>query len=163
MKEKYKLNQKRKRLEPTETLCKFCNKGHSEEMNKNYFAPLYNVKDRTSLIVYSSVKFNKIHIGIPRCNECVLIHSNSFMKAIFISVLLIAMFILILYLLSSEIVLVIFFSILIFSATIVLGPKLISNILIRNKGILTEKEGAKKDPLVKQMINDGWSLTQPSA
>lgn len=70
MKDTHVLNERLKRLEPITTKCQFCNNNHSTAMNDNYFVPVFKVQDRTNVIVYSSVKFSKLLIGIPRCNGC---------------------------------------------------------------------------------------------
>lgn len=159
MEDKYIFNEQRKRIEPKETLCQFCNQKHSEKMDRNYFVPLFKVKDKTELIIYSSVKFNKILIGIPRCNQCFVIHKQKSANAWGISII-------------SAVVLIIlgfvflgifgwFVLIAIFISAIIL-PMFLKDFLIQKTGILTEQDGAKKDFLVRDMVISGWSLTAPS-
>ena len=157
----HKFNQQLGRLEPTATLCQYCKKAHSETMSDNYFCPVFKEQDRTNIVVYRSVKFNKLHIGIPRCKDCAAIHESSSLNAWLISLALIALAAFLFY--SIWGIYVIFF--LVFGGAIGLvgGPILFTNLLVHNKNILTKKEGAKQDRLVQEMVNSGWSLTQPSA
>ncbi len=160
MQKEYIFNEQLKRIEPKDTLCQFCNQRHSEKMDRNYFVPLFKVSDRTELIVYSSVKFNKMLIGIPRCNQCFVIHKEESVKAWGISLI-------------SAIVLIIlgfvifdigglFISFFLSIILVIIAPILLTDFLINRKGILTEQDGAKKDPLLRDMIISGWSLIQPS-
>jgi hypothetical protein len=159
MNDRYTLNDKLKRIEPNETLCQFCNKRHSDKMDRNYFAPLFSIQDRTELIVYSSVKFKKIMIGIPRCNQCYVTHKESSFNAWGSS--LVAGFVLIV--LGFAILgLYGFFSMIACFVLAFVAPIFLVDFLVRRKGILTEKEGTMKDPLVRDMVIAGWSLNQPT-
>src|ERR1043165_4868354 len=73
----YTLNKEKKRLEPTDTKCQYCEMEHSTNMEENYFIPLFKENDRTNIIVYRSVKYSKIPVGIPRCRTCLDIHQQS--------------------------------------------------------------------------------------
>src|SRR5688500_4438081 len=73
----YNFNEEHKRLEPSETLCQYCETEHSTDMEDNYFIPLFREKDRTNVIVYRSVKFSKIPVGIPRCKTCKAVHAKA--------------------------------------------------------------------------------------
>ncbi|WP_018343682.1 hypothetical protein [Cytophaga aurantiaca] len=152
-------NEKLKRFEPIETSCQFCNKRSSDKMDRNYFVPVFREEDRTDIIVYSSVKFKKVLIGIPRCTQCFVIHQKSVYNSWIISVLtgivcsVLGFVFLGLY--------GVFVLIPAFVLSIV-APMLIDSVLIRKKGILTPKDGAMKDPLVQDLVISGWSLNQPS-
>lgn len=63
----------KKRQEPTETRCQYCEVEHSTNMGYNHFIPLYKENDSTNIIVYHSVKYNKLPVGIPGCKSCLLI------------------------------------------------------------------------------------------
>jgi hypothetical protein len=157
--DKYVLNKELKRIEPKDTLCQFCGQRHSTEMNRNYFAPLFKVKNRFTLIVYNSVRFDKILIGIPRCNQCYVIHQGNSYKGWIIS------------LVSATVLIVLGFVTLgkwgIFPAPFlpaiaILTAPLLTDFLVKRERILSKKEGTKRDPLVRDMVILGWSLTQPS-
>jgi len=157
--EKYTVNEVNKRIEPKETLCQFCNKRHSDKMDRNYFAPIFSIQDRTELIVYSSVKFKKIMIGIPRCNQCFVVHKQSSFNAWTASLVGgLALAVL-------GFVLFGFYGIFTMIGCFVLAfitPIFLVDYLIKRRGILTEKEGTMKDPLVRDMVIAGWSLNQPT-
>lgn len=157
----HQFNQVLGRFEPTTTLCRYCNKRHSTKINDTYFVPVFKVADRTNIIVYSSVKFNKIAVGIPRCRECAAIHEDSHTKAWLITFGIIGAFVLIMYLTWTPFWL--FFMVFGFALILVGGPHWIPGILANNQGILDKKEGAEKEPLVREMIQQGWSLKQPTA
>ncbi len=160
---RYILNEKRKRLEPTSTLCQYCYKAFTEEMSDNYFAPIYNEKDRTNIVVYRSVKFQKILIGIPRCKKCKAIHHNSAMYSWIIGFALAVGLVFLLNLFVDNIVYKIFFSILLFVPTLILTPSIFATILSARSGIFSEKEGAEREPQVMQMLREGWTLSHPTA
>jgi uncharacterized membrane-anchored protein YhcB (DUF1043 family) len=44
-----------------------------------------------------------------------------------------------------------------------LGTHLIQNKIIREKGIFTKLDGAKRNPAVQELVIDGWSFNQPTA
>ena len=160
MEEKYIFNERLSRLEPTETKCLYCRKKEIKNLNSCHFLNLYNEKKRTNVIVYRSVKFSKILIGVPRCESCKSIHEKSSEKAnnylIVIGITLIALAIII-FSFSA-----IFISILII-AVLLLSKIPLKNKFIRDQNILIELEGAKKVDLIMDFIIDGWSFTQPSA
>lgn len=157
----HNFNQRRKRLEPVDKTCRFCSKAHSERMEDNYFVPVFKEQDRTTLVVYNSVKFSKIEVGLSRCKNCQSIHENSSIMAYLISIGLVAAIGLIIYLLHG--IYVVFFLVFGIAIGVVLLPIWITSMLVKRKNILTKKEGAKREPLVGQMLREGWTLTQPSA
>jgi len=160
MESRHILNEEQKRFEPIDTLCVFCNKRHSDKMNRNYFAPVFKVQDRTNIIVYNSVKFNRISIGIPRCTQCFVIHKKSGMNSWLISI-------------GAGIVLIVsgflmwglygIFSMIGFFVAAMIAPMFIEKMLIHKNGILTEREGAEREPFIQELVIGGWSLNQPSA
>lgn len=158
--EKHVLNERLKRIEPVETLCQFCNRKHSEDMNSNYFVPLFRVEDRTYLVVYSSVKFKKIFIGIPRCSDCKKVHNDtniypwaiSFIAGLFF-IILSFFFLGLLYGLYSMVIIL---------TIAIITPLILVDRILKKKGVLRRKEAVKKDALVQDLVINGWSLTQPS-
>jgi hypothetical protein len=157
----YKLNEFLKRLEPSETLCQFCETEHSTDMEDNYFIPLYKENDSTNIVVYGSVKFKKVPVGIPRCKTCKAVHESANSKAL-------------LYAWGGAILLVIFsFAILgpvlgVVSIFVALFGGIFANRhlyekWVAQKGIYTEVDGAKQNEAVQELVISGWSLTQPMA
>ena len=157
--ESHVLNEQLKRLEPKETLCRFCNERHSEKMDRNYFAPVFKEVDRTELVVYSSVKFKKIEIGIPRCNHGFVIHTGSSFNGWLIGLGICTVLAILGFIIFGIFG---FFSFIVCFVLAFITPFFISDMLVKKKGILTEKDGAKKEPLVQEFVISGWSMTQPS-
>src|SRR5688572_11602558 len=73
----HSFNKEKKRLEPSDTKCQYCEVESSTHMEDNYFVPLFKENDRTNIIVYRSVKYSKIPVGIPRCKSCMQIHQEA--------------------------------------------------------------------------------------
>jgi hypothetical protein len=158
--ENYVVNDQLKRIEPIATLCQFCNKRHSEKMDRNVFIPLFNVQDRTNIIIYSSVKYKKVLVGIPRCNHCYVIHKKSAFYSWLISIPVgIAMAITGFSLWGLYGV----FSLMISIVIAAVSPILITDILIKKQHILTQKDGGIKDPMVQDLVLAGWSINPPMA
>ncbi len=154
------LNEQKKRLEPIERKCSYCGVNNFDEMDDNYFVPLFKEKDRTNIIVYRSVKFSKILIGIPRCKMCLEIHQSAARVATYYA-WGIGIAVLILTILMGGFW---FFGGVLSCIFIgVFTPILIKNKIATKKGILTELEGAKQNELVQDFVINGWSFTQPSA
>lgn len=160
MLEGHTLNEQEKRIEPVDTLCRFCGQTHSTKMDRNYFVPVFKVQDRTSLVIYSSVKFSKVSVGIPRCTRCFVTHQENAWKSWGIST-------------ASAITLIILgFTIFGYWGVFVARPSfvllfvsgiLLSDFLDRKKGLMRKKDVANRDPLIQQMLISGWSLTPPTA
>ena len=163
--ETHVLNKRLERIEPTTKKCSYCiDEKIIRHVNDCYFVPIFSEKDRTNLIVYRSVKFKKIVIGIPRCASCKAIHAGAQIKGIIISLivaLLIVAVIVYNFLLFHPIVSVVLFFISV--GALVFGHVNLQNIFTKQKGIYTLKAGATKDYLVHSFLMKGWSFTQPSA
>lgn len=157
---KHVLNERLKRLEPTDTRCYYCETEHSKSMNDNYFVPLFKEKDRTNVVVYRSVKYQKIDIGIPRCESCSAIHKEAANKAKLYSWLAAAGVVLVSALLWG---IWAFFAV--FPAIFIGfgGAHYLENKLVFNKSIFTKRDGAERNETVQEFIVRGWSFTQPSA
>lgn len=156
----YVFNQSRKRLEPTDTKCQYCETGHSSHMEDNYFISLYKEQDRTNIIVYRSVKYQKIPVGISRCKSCRDIHDSSTTKAALVSVgLAIA-----LEVIGFKIDLLWGFIALLPSFIIIFaGTDYFQKKFAEDKGISPKVDGAKQNEAVQQLLLSGWSLTMPTA
>lgn len=156
----YIFNKERKRLEPTITKCQYCEMGHSSGMEDNYFIPLFKENDRTNIIVYRSVKYSKIPVGVPRCRSCKNIHVLAAGRAAQISwAVAIAVVILIFAIWGIWGIFGIFGGLIIGFA----GTMLLTDKLIKDKGIYTKLEGAKQNEAVQDLVMNGWSFTQPTA
>ena len=80
------LNERLKRIEPTSKKCSYCVNGQVEKLNSCYFVPIFKENDRTNIVVYRSVKYQTIKIGIPRCIDCFGVHEQSKNKALILSI-----------------------------------------------------------------------------
>jgi hypothetical protein len=160
MKAVHTFNEAEKRFEPTEKICQFCGMKENEKMENNYFVPLFKEQDRTNIVVYRSVKYSKLPIGIPRCADCQEIHYSSSTTAVFIS-LLIGAGIFVMSVFTWGVLGVFAFVPAIFVG--VFGKAFIEDKLVRNKGILTKLDGAKENETVQEFVIHGWSFNQPAA
>lgn len=157
----YIFNEEKKRLEPTETKCQYCEVEHSTNMEHNHFISLYKENDRTNIIVYRSVSYKELPVGIPRCKSCFHIHSDAETRAARIAwgaALSIGVLSLLVWdtwgmfsLLGGVVIG--------FAADYFLRAK-----LVRDKGIYSKLEGAKQNEAVQRLIvSGGWSFSPPTA
>jgi hypothetical protein len=156
----YILNKEKKRLEPSETKCQYCEVEHSTNMEENYFVPLFKENDRTNIIVYRSVKYSKIPVGIPRCRTCLEIHQQSTSKASLQAWGIAAAIVVLSFIIWGiggifAIIAGIFIGF--------LGTGYLESKIVRDRGIFTKKQGAERNPAVQELILDGWTFTQPTA
>jgi len=154
------INERLMRLEPQETKCTYCGVEHSQNMDENYFIPLFKEQDRTNVIVYRSVKYKKIPVGVPRCQSCKNIHESSTSKA-----QLYAWGIALGVVVFSFAVWGIFGIFAIFVGIFIGfgGTHFFENKFVRDSGILTKLEGAKENDTIQDLVIHGWSFTQPAA
>ena len=129
-------------------------------MEDNYFVPLYKENDRTNIIVYRSVKYSKVPIGIPRCKNCLEIHKESATKSTIISWCIAVAIVIISFIVWGPFG---FFSI--FAGIFIgfYGAELLENKLVRDKGIDTKLDGAKQNGTVQDFVINGWSFKMPTA
>lgn len=154
------VNDQLKRLEPQDTKCVFCGTAHSRNMEDNVFVPVFKEQDRTNVIVYRSVKYQKIPIGLPRCESCKQIHAAAGRKSK-------------IYAWTATLIIVIasisiwgLFGIFSVFAGVIVGfggAQLLENQFVRDQGILTKMDGAKENDTVQDFIINGWSFSQPAA
>lgn len=156
----YIVNKEKKRLEPTETKCQYCEADSSTNMEDNYFVPLFKENDRTNIVVYRSVKYSKIPVGIPRCKNCLAIHEQCASKASLIAWGIGAAIIILSFMIWGVAGI---FGMFVGIFAGFLGTDLIQNRLVRDKGIFTKKDGAEYNAAVQELIMDGWSFKQPTA
>ncbi|GAB2824575.1 hypothetical protein [Ferruginibacter profundus] len=157
-------NERLKRIEPVSKKCSYCFDGIAEKVNDSYFVPIFREKDRTNIIVYRSVKYAKIDIGIPRCANCRSIHEASKKKALVIA--MVAAAAVLAFTVYNFIEFNVFVSVILFFLAGFVGfggYVYLQNNFSRKAGINTLKEGVENDPLVQDFLMKGWSLTLPSA
>jgi len=138
-------------------------------MADNYFIPLFKENDRTNVVVYRSVKFSKILVGVSRCPHCQKIHQDSTLHAriyawglaVILSVISIIVSLKIDSILGTiGIVLVPMLFLILIG---LLGSTLLENVLAKQKGILTKKDGVKRYEIIRAFLSDGWSFNPPTA
>lgn len=160
----YSFNEHYKRFEPHETKCTYCEQDHMKSMNDCYFVPLFVEADRTNIVVYRSVKFSKILIGIPRCSSCKTIHEKSTSKSQLITgiavVLAISLLVYNFMVLNAFVVVGGIFA-MIFGG--IYGSKKMTESFVVQHDIYTLEDGAERNEVVRDLIIAGWSFTQPSA
>lgn len=165
--ENHIFNESRKRFEPQDKKCSFCRTGsNNSKMEDNCFYSVYNVQDRTNLVVFRNVKFSEVKIGIPRCEKCRKVHSTAKITSyitLFIGVPLIF-------------IIPIFFSVkfdlgtvgmvVLLAATfglVYLAMVGIEKAIFNSYEVKSEKDGALLNPLVQNFIRSGWSIERPRA
>jgi hypothetical protein len=162
--DKYTFNEYDKRFEPKETTCAYCEESQLKNAKDSHFVALYVTNDRTNLIVYRSVKYSRLLIGIPRCASCKVIHEKSVSKSQLITWILVplAMGLLFYNFLNFNM----FLFILVFFCIIVggfYGSHKLTQFLVAKKNIYNLQDGVENDRFIQGLILDGWSLNQPSA
>ncbi|MBK9980866.1 MAG: hypothetical protein IPP15_00335 [Saprospiraceae bacterium] len=165
--ETHTLNEARKRLEPLSTQCAFCSTGtHSSNMEDNRFSPVYRIQDRTNLLVYRNVKFNEIQIGIPRCERCRKVHSNVKLAsdiAIFFGVLLVFIIPVAFAIIFNTSTFGMIVMLIVTVGLVYLGVRALEKGILSACKVISEKDGALEEPLVREFLKNGWSLDRPRA
>lgn len=162
--ENYTFNETYKRFEPLEKKCTYCGEAHQESLNDCYFVPLFIEADRTNIVVYRSVKYSKIEIGIPRCKSCRIIHDDAISKSRWITFGIIVLSIItLIYFFMSLNAFVVVGSIFAMIFGGIYGSAKLSERLIVNQDIYTLQDGAETNEVVRDLIIAGWSFTQPTA
>jgi hypothetical protein len=158
----YNFNEQLKRFEPLEKKCSYCvEKNENSSIDTAYYVTLYKEQDRTNVVVYRSVKFQKISIGITRCQSCKNFHVVAGgTSKIYAWIGAVVLFILCIVFMGYVGILVGFFVALL---TGLFGSHFLEKKLVEDKGIFTELEGAKTNTVVQELVISGWSLTQPTA
>lgn len=162
--ENYSFNEHYKRFEPNETKCTYCQQDHMKNMNDSYFIPLFVTNDRTNIVVYRSVKYSKILIGIPRCSSCKSIHEKATTKSQLITggcIILVITFLVYNFMVLNAFVVVGGIFAMIFGG--IYGSKKMTDSFVIGHDIYTVQDGAEKNEVVREFIIAGWSFTQPSA
>jgi hypothetical protein len=163
-KETHVVNERLKRIEPLSKKCGFCYSGQAHDLDSCYFMPVFKENDRTNVIVYRSVKYQKIDIGIPRCADCMSIHTAAKRKALLISLLgalAIAAFMIYNFMNFHAVISVALTFLSIFTGFY--GYGYLQHTFSGNAGISSLKDGAKSDVLVQDFLMKGWTLNQPTA
>ncbi len=161
MLEAYLHNYKLNRLEPLDSRCCFCHRNESETEDSHYYIKLYKVNNRIRLLVYNSIKYSSINIGVARCKKCFEIHpkariiSNIYAWVVAIVVALI--FVFIFNPMSSIVGFMIGFFIG-YTSSIYVEEK-----IFLKHDILSINKGTKNIAKVTQYLLEGWTIEKPKA
>ena len=162
--ENYTFDETYKRFEPHNHECTYCGEAQMENMNDCYFIPLFIEADRTNIIVYRSVKYSKILIGIPRCPSCKDIHYDSRSKAVTTTIVLVVLSLALLFYnfmnLNALVFILGIFGV-IFGGFY--GSAKLAERYIANKGIYNLRDGAETNEVVRDLVISGWSFNMPTA
>lgn len=156
----YTFNQELKRLEIESGLCQYCETEEANDKELHYYIPLFRENDRTNVIVYRSVKFSKIPVGIPRCATCKAIHQKAASKAAWWGWGSAVAFVILTFMIAG--VWGIFAIFIGLFAGFFLTRQL-ENSFVRKHEIYTLVDGAKENEAVQELILKGWSFHQPMA
>jgi transcription elongation factor Elf1 len=159
MNERHRANEQLKRLEPTDPSCIFCGKASSTSMEDNHFQTIFSVTGSTDVIIFSSIKYKKVDVGVARCKNCTAVHEKMFQKGAYICMALSVPFIV-----AGAVIDGLFGGLVgLVVAAFILSRcfPFLERYLIHQKGVLTKKEGAKKEPTIKALLQSGWSFKEP--
>jgi len=157
----YTFNDTLKRFEPEEKKCSYCTQGHAQGCDSAYYAPIYKVESKTNIVIYRSVQYNKVLLGIPRCTSCAGIHKGTRVKtAVYVMAILVAITGLGYWLgdIGGA-----FAGFIIAGVAAGVGFITLESRLVEGNGILTLEDGARNNLIVKSFLTGGWSLTPPTA
>ena len=157
--DKFQLNEEQKRLESNSKICTYCKKTTIDDSNDAVYIPVYSVNNRTNLVIYKSVKYQSINVGVPRCKSCIEIHTYDGQKSSFFA----SFFAAITVLISTGI-----FGFEGFLYGLIVGGCVYLIIYYEFKhkrtkkhNILTFEEGVEQDKDLHELLSSGWSLTEP--
>lgn len=165
MEEKYVVNQTLKRIEPLEKKCSYCRKKDMTLIDSCFFETLFFEQKRSNYLVVRKVNFNKVSIGVPRCENCRSIHEGADAKAqkyIFIAagIIFILPFLLTFSfdaffdgIIPAVIILIVGF----------IFKNYLSEKIVFKTDILSEKVGAQYSEIVQNFLEEGWQYEQPEA
>ena len=161
------LNKWKNRLEPIDNRCVCCGNGVSIGDKSNYYVPLFKVTDRTNIVVYRNVKYQRIDVGVSRCPKCKAVQGRinaiSIITGIIVCLGLAGVLIARLVKSSLPIPLGIIIGA---AAGFVIGficYNLLKSVLFKKKHILAKKDAVSRYDIVKSLLGDGWTFDKPSA
>ena len=139
-------------------------KGANGKYEPLLFCPLFTTLKTTNIIVYRSVKYSKILIGILRCLSCKDMHYDSKAKAIKITlvIVILAVLLLIYFFLSIHPFVSALGFLAIIAGAFYRAEKLNESYVV-DQGIYTLRDWAETNEVVRDLVISGWSFEQPSA
>jgi hypothetical protein len=159
MAEDYFMNSEQEKFETTEKRCVYCRKNESVGNESNYYQEMFLKLKQIDLIVYSSVKYNRISVCIPRCLVCKYNHEDSkdksFTPSLFFAIGIFILFnILCVGYTGTGIVISIVSGLAFYSKHYIK--------ILKKHHIKSAREGSKDVAFIQELIKDGWQLERPS-
>lgn len=166
----HKLNEAKKRLEPVNSKCIFCGKGHVDNPQDNVYISLYKELKREENLLQKKVTYKHIKVGLTRCPHCKKMHRKEKFKAILCATPITILAIFIAYGFAKEFLSKtgMFFVV----GTFGLITPIISYFLIYHRfekklyeteHILPQRDAAMQYDIVKELLDNGWSFNAPVA
>ena len=165
MEQKYVINETLNRIEPLEKKCSYCRQKEMSLMDSCFYETLYLEHDRSNYVVFRNVKFNKVSIGVPRCENCKSIHEEAETKAkkyIFIAAGIILFLPMLLSLSFDAFTSGVVPALIVLIAGFLFKNYIVEKIVI-NTDILSEKDGAAYSVIVQDFLEGGWQYKKPEA
>jgi hypothetical protein len=158
--EDFIFNKREKRLEPKFKQCAFCKHDSVSDMDDCHYMPIYKNAKSTNLIVYRSIEYSQIDIGVPRCNSCSKKHEHTDLKAIITTIILATPIFGISYLFrnNSTIHVVSFF---IGLMVVGLGVPFLRYYYLTKTNFQNGLDEAVENDTLKDFLLLGWSLNHP--
>jgi len=158
---KYNYNEGLKRFEPKEKRCGYCFQNEGKDINNYNFIRLYKENSRTNFVIYRSLKYEEISIGIARCNDCAKFHEELSSKS---PIIRYAIYTLILIFVLPVFGLKVFIIGIILSLCLFyLSHKYWNKKDNTKKERYTLKEGNALNETIQDLVISGWTFNKPSA
>jgi hypothetical protein len=161
-------DEKRKIFISKSNICTSC--GGNAERASLYVAEVYNTTSRFTIVVASSVSFQMLKIGIPRCRKCYDIHqqANLFEKLLFLFIGFCSVFITIAICRGkmddgAYILFIIPLCVMIGLFATIAGGIYLAKEYVKHQGAINETDLKMEDPFVRYLVREGWDLHKPSA
>lgn len=166
----HKFNEAKKRLEPVDSSCVFCGKGHVNKPQDNVYISLYQEIKREDNILRKKVTYKQIKVGLARCPKCKQMHRKEKTKTILCTIPITILVVFISYGIAVEFLSKIGGFFLVVSLGII--TPILSYFFIYHKlekklyeaeHILPERDAAMQYGIVEELIDNGWSFNVPMA
>ena len=162
-------NEQKKRLEPVDDVCVFCGQGRSSSQDDNLFIPIYKEGDRIDVVIYKSVSYNKLDVGVARCPKCKEIHRKQNNKALLFAIVIgvFATFVFSLITVGAfeelGIIMVLPLGVLMGFIGWKITQKVLEKRIPEKENILSKREAALQYDFVNGLLAEGWTFNKPTA
>ena len=160
-------NEHQRSFVPLTKKCAFCPRNNDKtNLEDTCYTSVYNVQNRTNVIVYRNVRFSEIKIGMPRCEKCRSVHSKGKLAVnlcLFIGIPLV--FIIPIWgamsfdfgTIGMIVMMAMTFGL------VYLAMISVDKAIFDSYDVKSEKDAAMKEPLIREFLRNGWSLERPTA